>query len=859
MKYKTRGNSNPKGKPKVYFCCHSKDFNKYFKSISDEILNKQNCAIWYTDTVVEHDEDYFVALKQMQLFIMPVTTNLLCTQNEALDIEFKFAIENHIPVLPLMQEGGLEELFNKKCGDLQFLDKQNTDITAISYNEKLEKYLSSILIGDELAEKIRAAFDAYVFLSYRKKDRKYAQKIMHLIHKNEFCRDIAIWYDEFLSPGENFNDSIKDALQKSGLFVLAVTPNLVNEPNYIMTTEYPMAKQEGKPILPIELVPTDRKQLSEKYEDIPNPADAHNEAELSEALLESIKRMAIKESDNSPEHNFFIGLAYLGGVDVEVNHERALALIISSAEAGVPEAMKKLAFMYKNGEGTSKNYQNVLKWNQKVLDYYIQTYGLKDLHTAAAIEDLAYTYFEMENLDKSLELQEQAFAIRNEIQKETHPDYISSLANLGKLNSIIGARIVEIRDKFSTSFCFCDEKKIRRSVELHEKLYNIQYKLCCGNKGDALVAMCELAVARSEWLYYGGKNISVGDSISVKELCQDAYEYLYSDNDLNGYQTLDSFNLLTYAFEYIGDYVNMLKVSQKSVEYSKKTFGDKDTLTLNALKRDALCLIVAGNRIKSELYNNGEDLVCDEFLLASKILEKLYKNIKDKVGTNSIETIEILSSLAYAHYLCSEYEKEFDCYFKIYEIQCKLFGEYNQSTLETLKIMNNTVYSFSDDYKKRLWLKNKLYETLCVVEGATSVNCLYALIELAQKYDEEGDTVTATKMYDTAIREILENIKLNGMIDNLKIMGNIYVDKGDYKKSLMVHKKLCELYEGNIKYKLKFMSRLALDYKNLGQREKAMGLCEKIYQNEKYLSKEIVDVLDEIKLYYLLEDVLNKL
>lgn len=219
---------------------------------------------------------------------MPITTKLLCSQNVALDIEFKFALENHIPVLPLMQERGLEELFNLKCGDLQFLDEHNNDSTAISYTEKLEKYLASVLIGDELAAKIRAAFDAYVFLSYRKKDRKYAQELMHLIHKNDFCRDIAIWYDEFLTPGENFNDSIKEALQKSGLFVLTVTPNLINEPNYVMTTEYPMAKQDGKLILPAELVPTDREQLSEKYEDIPQPADAHNEAELSEALLASI-------------------------------------------------------------------------------------------------------------------------------------------------------------------------------------------------------------------------------------------------------------------------------------------------------------------------------------------------------------------------------------------------------------------------------------------------------------------------------------------------------------------------------------------------------------------------------------------
>ncbi len=375
LKYKTRGNSSPQGKPRVFFCCHPEDFENFFESVSNEILAKQNCAIWYVDKAIVRDEDFFSDLKQMQLFVMPVTTNLICTENEALDTEFKFAMENHIPVLPLMQEGGLEELFNKKCGDLQFLEKNNIDITAISYDEKLQKYLESVLIGDDLAEKIRAAFDAYVFLSYRKKDRKYAQELMRLIHKNVFCRDIAIWYDEFLTPGENFNDSIKEALQKSGLFVLTVTPNLINEPNYIMTTEYPMAKQVGKPILPAELVPTDRKQLSEKYEGIPNPADAYNEAELSEVLFESIKKIAIKESDNSPEHNFFIGLAYLSGIDVEVDYERAFQLITSAADDGLIEAINKLIHMYEYGEGVPFNSNIAIQWRRKLIEILEENYN----------------------------------------------------------------------------------------------------------------------------------------------------------------------------------------------------------------------------------------------------------------------------------------------------------------------------------------------------------------------------------------------------------------------------------------------------------------------------------------------------
>jgi len=290
---------------------------------------------------------------------------------------------------------------------LQFLDKHNADTTAIGYDEKLQKYLESVLIGDELAEKIRAAFDAYVFLSYRKKDRRYAQELMRLIHKNEFCRDIAIWYDEFLTPGENFNDSIKKALQKSGLFVLTVTPNLINEQNYIMTTEYPMAKQEGKPILPTELVPTDRKQLEEKYEGIPVPTDAHNESELSEALLESIKKMAIKENDNSPDHNFFIGLAYLGGVDVEVDYERALRLISSAAETGHVEAIKRITTIYLEGVGIKQDFDSALQWQNRLVQILYKKFSIKAsegnaIEYGKALWLLGDIYYNLGNADASI-------------------------------------------------------------------------------------------------------------------------------------------------------------------------------------------------------------------------------------------------------------------------------------------------------------------------------------------------------------------------------------------------------------------------------------------------------------------------
>ena len=364
--YKTIANERPQGKPNVYFACHPADWEKYFEEYAQKILKIQDCAVWYESEPEEayDEEDLQLRLAQMQLFVMPVTTKLLTAPNRAMDVEFPFALQQHIPVLPLMMEQGLDDVFSRRFGDLQYLDPNNTDGTKRSFDEVLSAYIRSTLVSDELAKKVRAAFDAYIFLSYRKKDRKMAQDLMRLIHQNPLCRDIAIWYDEFLTPGEDFNQAIEEMLGKSDLFALAVTPNLVNEPNYVMTTEYPAALAQKKPVLPVEMAQTDRSALKEHYEALPPVVQAEDGESLREALLEKLKVLAITANDADPQHNFLIGLAYLDGIDVEVNSSRALELISGAAEAGVPEAMQQLVAMYETGKGVARDYRQGIEWRR---------------------------------------------------------------------------------------------------------------------------------------------------------------------------------------------------------------------------------------------------------------------------------------------------------------------------------------------------------------------------------------------------------------------------------------------------------------------------------------------------------------
>ena len=259
----------------VFFAAYPKEQDRLLDEIKRDIFETQNCAILFDSAPNEIYDDQFLKdleLLKVQLVVIPITTKLLTQKNQVVSVLLPYALENHLPVLPIMQEPGLEKLYEKAFGNLQFLDKYTVDVTTIPYKDKLKKHLEAVLINDETAAKIREAFDAYIFLSYRKKDRALANKLMKLIHEVPQLRDVAIWYDEFLVFGENFNDNIAKALSKSKLFAMTVTENLVNEDNYVRKIEYKKAKEAAMPILPAQMSETSQAQMRACFEDIPDNA-----------------------------------------------------------------------------------------------------------------------------------------------------------------------------------------------------------------------------------------------------------------------------------------------------------------------------------------------------------------------------------------------------------------------------------------------------------------------------------------------------------------------------------------------------------------------------------------------------------
>lgn len=553
--YKTLNSSSPEGKPRVFFTCHPDDFGKHFEKICGDVLQAQDCAIYYTEdpNADLSSDNNVVDLERMNLFVIPVTFALLSRHCRAIDSDLAFAAERKIPVLPFMMEPGLDALYSKpdKFGERQYIDPFSNDLTAISYDKKLRDYLNSVLIDDELARKVRNAFDAYIFLSYRKKDRKQANELMKKIHADHVCRNVAVWFDEFLVPGESFKENIDKMLDDSKLFALLVTPNLLEKQNFVMSCEYPAAKAAGKPILPAEMERTDKDELDRCYDGIPECVDVYDAAAFRERFLESIKRVAVSRSSDDPEHNYLIGLAYLDGIDVEVDVDRGVELITSAAEGGCPDAMKWLYMrnILDDCFGTAKEAEY---WAHKLVEYYTASFGEEHSDTIIAMSYLANAYRELRDFHNELELRNKIYSLCRKMFGEEHKLTIVSIEKLATANENSG--------------------NIDEAIELYITAYDISCKLYKGFSSRKLLIIYHL-----EKLI-----VKLGLHHEILPIMNKVY---YSKCEIFGGDSTDalaSLSNLTAAYEELGEYQSAAEHAEKLYNAYLKLYGAEDSKTLRA-------------------------------------------------------------------------------------------------------------------------------------------------------------------------------------------------------------------------------------------------------------------------------------
>ena len=826
FKIETKNKVDIGKKPRVYFACHPDDFERYFKKICDDIFKSHDCAIYYTEdmTDVIAEDEKEVDLGRNNLFIVPVTFRLLSTPNRAMDEDIPYALKSHIPVLPVMMESGLDAFYSKpdKFGELQYLNPYSSDTTEISYEEKLKKYLDSVLISDETARRIRAAFDAYIFLSYRKKDRKYANELMRLIHNIPECRDIAIWFDEFLTPGESFKENIEKILDKSQFFTLLVTPNLLEEPggkpNFVMGEEYPAAHRSGKRIIPAEMEETDKAILAEKFKEIPNCVNPEDEM-FHKSFIEAVSKIAI-ESNNTPEHNFLIGLAYLDGIDVEVNREIAIELITGAAEAGLPEAMEKLYRMYNEGIGVQLDYRKAVIWIKALSDYYMETYGEEHPDTFWALNNLAIAYGDLGNHHKALELQEKVYVANCKVLGEEHPGTLLTLNNLALTCGKLG--------------------DYHKALELQEKVYVVHCKVLGEEHPDTLTTLNNLAMT------YG----DLGDHHKALELKEKVYVMRCKILGEEHHKTLNALNNLAFTYGKLGDYHKALELQEKVYVAHCKVIGEEHPDTLLTLNNLAINYRDIGDHHK-----------------ALELHKKVYVARCKVLGEEHPDTIKTLNNLAFTYGDLGNYQKELEIEEKVYVARCKVLGEEHPGTLNTLNNLAVT-YGKLGDRHKELELMKKAYTVRCKILGEEHPNTLTSLSNLAVTYIELGDHQKALELQE---KEYIAYCKALGEKhpDTLNVLNNLAVtysylgdvEIGKYEKAIeygeKVYKLRCRVLGEEDKATLVSLNNLAFYYKAVGDFKTALPLLEKLYAQQ--IKVYGADNPKTLKTHSKLEEVRSKL
>lgn len=658
-----------KKKIKIYFTCHPDDFDKYFENIKEDFFDLIECSIYYKKDmsfVIEKNSKK-CDLSNMNLFVIPVTKKLLTEHNAAIE-EFKFLKQYNIstPVLPLMMESDLDSLYSDEnlFGSLHYLSPIINDQTSISYKEKLKKYFSSIFLNEKTINLIKKEFNAYIFLSYRKKDRYYANELMKLIHSNPMYRDIAIWFDEFLIPGEKFDKEIEDALKACDFFTMLVTPNLVNEKNYVQSIEYPFAIKCEKNILPVEFIKTNKSKLSNLYINIPKCVNAKNKIELSNGILKGLENVNLCLNNEKPKHCYLIGLAYLHGIDVEINSLNAIKLITYAAENNYLPAMNKAYDIYFNGLFTKIDYYKAAYWAYKIYKYYLEKEGENSRKTLKWLFNLSESYFFLNDYKKALIFSNKCYEISLENFGKKDKDtilYLNSLIKIYfKLNDYEKINIL-----IQKTYDLTNNMKISNYYLLNTLvLININN----GKLKDAL----KLSLKIHKYNLKKGKNIEIINSLynissiyykmndnKGLDFIEEAYNKSIKINGEKHPQTIKILRMLFLFYANVGNYDKAFELGEKAYNLTSRLYKKESKETL-ALFNDLVTLFSKYEDSEMALYFEKEIYFI-----------KLSLN-KD----NNLEIIKSLDKLANKNLELGEFEETFWYRYKLYNLDCEFDEEH---------------------------------------------------------------------------------------------------------------------------------------------------------------------------------------
>lgn len=351
MKYlNNRSYVDPTKCGKIYICAAKSDVD-LINMISADIFEsyKEDIIISFREDVEIANSSSFgssfqYSLKEAQLVIAIITPNFVNQREDDGSLrEFKYAINNDIPVLPIAMERGLEDVFNDKCGKLELIFHDSS-----IYYELFKEALHNVLLDSDMKSIVRKYFRGKIFISYRRQDLKRTKKLIDTIHKVDEFKDVGIWYDGELVPGKDYENEIFSQLSECKVAVMLITPKLLEQGNFIMN-EYPRVKKMGIKILPYLAEYVDINEIKKYYDGIFDeyPEGITNTKELISILLEFFEN---HNETFDPEKLYYLGLANQYGIDFSIDCDKAIEYFRKSAKEDYEPAIMKLIELFESGD-----------------------------------------------------------------------------------------------------------------------------------------------------------------------------------------------------------------------------------------------------------------------------------------------------------------------------------------------------------------------------------------------------------------------------------------------------------------------------------------------------------------------------
>ncbi|KAJ7300706.1 hypothetical protein DFH08DRAFT_725072, partial [Mycena albidolilacea] len=429
--------------------------------------------------------------------------------------------------------------------------------------------------------------------------------------------------------------------------------------------------------------------------------------------------------------------------------------------------------------GKYKQYEKLL---EGVLEKQKQVLGDNHPDTLRTMGNLAWTYSDLGEHQKSKELNLTVLEKRKQVLGDTHPHTLLTMGNLAWTYSDLGEH--------------------QKAKELDLNVLEKQKQVLGDNHSDTLRTMGNLANTYS----------NLGEHQKAKELILTVLETQKQVLGDDHPQTLLTMGNLAWTYSELGEHQKAKELNLTVLEKRKQVLGDNHPDTLFTMGNLA--------RTYSEL---GEHQKAKELNLT--VLEKR----KQVLGDNHPDTLLTMSNLASTCSDLGEHQKAKELKATVLEEQKQVLGDNHPHILLTIGNLAST-YSDLGQHQKAKELKATVLEKQKQVLGNNHPRTLLTMGNLARTYSDLGEHQMAKELKATVL-EKQKQVLGDNHPHTLHTMGNLaktYSDLGEHQKAkelnLIVLETQKQILGNNHPKTLRTMGNLAWTYLCLGEHQKAKEL-----------------------------------